>query len=250
VSAARRRALALYPAPVLRAKCAPAGAFPGGAPALASLAADLSAAALAAYGLGLAAPQLGEPTRVFVLRVPLAWNEAEARRASATARANAAARAPRFLVLADPLVTASGPADALGVEACLSLPDQPCLVRRAARLEVEYTDASDLLAPGIAAAAAAASAAGAAGGGGGGGAPDAAARAAEAAEAAWAAAPRRAMLLEGLPAAVFAHELDHLDGVLITDKRALPPGGHDEADAVAAASDRFARQLRRYYAVG
>lgn len=264
VSVARRRALALYPAPVLRARCAPAASCAGGPPALATLSADLAAACLSGFGLGLSAPQLGESTRLFVLRVPLAWNEAEARRASATARANTAARAPRFLVVADPLITASGPADVLGVEACLSLPDQPCLVRRAARLEVEYTDASDLLQPGIAIAGASAGAgartgggagAGArAGGGAGAGSAEAAATAVAAAEAAaaaaWAAAPRRAMVLEGLPAAVFAHECDHLDGVLITDKRALPPDGHDEADVIAVAGDKFGRQLRRYYAVG
>jgi peptide deformylase len=102
-------------------------------------------------GIGLAAPQIGESYRIFAVKKPLYRNEHELRQAQAKMRrggsafrkaaAEKAANGSEGVVVAvNPRVTQSSAATELGIESCLSVPDYPALVRRASRIEVEYTD--------------------------------------------------------------------------------------------------------------
>jgi len=301
---------------------------------LGALCADLLATVRAQRGLGLAAPQVGHALRLFAMRVPAARTEAEARRLSAPARRALAAAPPAFVVAANPRIlsdaeeaaeggggggggggargargaaapapaSASAPAPPaaaplrIGWEACLSLPGGGSLVRRRARVRVEYCllAASDarLLARerelrrialrelrerregarergGAAAAAARHGEAGAAvaaeastAAASAAPAPAAAAAAAELAAAAAAAAEEEAEeeadaesgpllvreTLEGLPAVVFQHELDHLDGVLITDREERAFRLSTLERETEEAQMRFAQGLARFYA--
>ena len=205
--------LELYPSPALRVVCTPvptSGDASAPAPATSATSAAAAAAALvpallataAAHGaLGLAAPQVGSALRAFCMRAPVAWTGAEARRATAAARARAA-RAPSFFCLLNPRVVARSEETSVLMEACLSLPDAPAVVRRAASVRVEYVDAAS------------------------------------------GALVERD--LSGLPAAVFQHELDHLDGVLISD-RAMTFFRGTEQDETEAARDAFSFALHKYY---
>ena len=187
-------------------------------PLLLSAAADLLATVRQHSALGLAAPQIGLPLRLFAMRRPLSRTPAEARArllagSSSSSRGEARRRrrageggaggarggggaddaasgggggtdssaaggraAPsRFLVCIDPAITSRGQATAIGVEACLSLPDAMALVRRHCDITVAYTDAVT--------------------------------------------GERVEEALGGLPAVVFQHELDHLDGILLPDRQ-------------------------------
>lgn len=55
--------------------------------------------------------------------------------------------------------------------------------------------------------------------------------------------------LTGLPATVFQHEMDHLDGVLICDREVKALLRDTREDAIAAASEAFTLGLAKYYAV-
>lgn len=196
-----------YPEAILRARAAaiPPADFAG----LAPLVADMLRAVVSHQGLGLGAPQVGKSIRLFVMREPTAWNEAEARRQSATLRRALAQRPARFVAVANPVILSRSPEEAVGVESCLSLPDYPCLVRRARGIEVQYDDLTSAEEGGRTVTTA----------------------------------------LSGLPAVVFQHELDHLDGLLICDRRVTNLGLHTEAEAMNEAADEFERGLRKYYAV-
>ena len=187
--------LEFFPSPVLRAICA--AVVPGGGRALS---ASLIATAASHDALGLAAPQVGTPSRIFALRVPAGWTSVTARRAGNATRANAAHG--NFFACVNPRVVSRGTAVFLGLEACLSLPDtSAALIRRSSEIRVSYTN-------------------GATG---------------EVVE----------TDLDGLPAAVFQHELDHLDGVLITDVAEPVLRGN----ALDEAQEAFHSALSHYYAV-
>ena len=53
-------------------------------------------------------------------------------------------------------------------------------------------------------------------------------------------------VMDGLPAVVFQHELDHLDGVLIVD-REVKVAEREEDAAFGQAEEHFRRALRRFY---
>ncbi len=55
--------------------------------------------------------------------------------------------------------------------------------------------------------------------------------------------------LSGLPAIVFQHELDHLDGVLLIDRDVQPIMGETQQDAMSAAHQAFLLGSSRYYGV-
>jgi peptide deformylase len=224
------RRLVLYPADVLRARCAPIA--DAAAPAVQALAADMLALVRAHNGLGLAAPQIGVSARLFVMRTPAAKTAQAARRLRRPARMLLAGAPPAFDVVINPSMTVlpplgraagmgagaasasasaspalggegvDGDGMALGFEACLSLPDYPALVRRHGRIEVSYTGADG-----------------------------------------------RAVVevLEGLPAVVFQHELDHLDGVLLPDRevKAFPHSTLERE--MEAAQRRFRVGLMKFY---
>jgi peptide deformylase len=85
-------------------------------PATSALADDLIATMRAAHGLGLAAPQVGEPVRLAVVEVE-----------------------GRLLVMVDPRIERQGP-PAEGWEGCLSVPDRVALVRRPSWVEARWDD--------------------------------------------------------------------------------------------------------------
>ncbi|MBM2577221.1 peptide deformylase [Jannaschia sp. Os4] len=96
----------LHPDPVLRAACAP---FAGDATPLARAMLD---AMYAAPGRGLAAPQVGEAVRLFVMDAT--WKDG----------------LPDPRVFVNPEVTWTAPETAVVEEACLSIPGRPRRVRR------------------------------------------------------------------------------------------------------------------------
>jgi peptide deformylase len=226
-----------YPDAALRGKCEPFPAAVRGAPpepAAAALLRDLPATLHARRGLGLAAPQVGALLRAFVVRTPLGWTAAEAARArggagggggggaGAGSAAPAAPAAPGeqpparfFTTCLNPRILERSADARLGVESCLSLEGEAALVLRAHRITAEWEEELE------------------GGGGGEGGEP-----------------PRRATVrraMDGLPAVVFQHELDHLCGVLIVDRAFQVP--ERERDVVLAErEEHFRRQLRRFYA--
>ena len=178
--------IVITPSTALRGVCEPV-AWPL-SPNSAELVADLLATAAEGGGgtLGLAAPQIGVASRVIVVRTPA---RVAALRSGGLARGG-------FVACLNPRVIAASPAEALGVEACLSEPGREALVRRAVRLRVAWTCAAS-----------------------------GAALEAD---------------LAGLPAAVWQHEVDHLDGTLCTDREAPTPGGsRARAAALRRAADRF-----------
>ncbi|WP_299906102.1 peptide deformylase [uncultured Paracoccus sp.] len=114
------RPILLHPDPVLQQRCAPAGYLTG--PDLLQLAADMLATMYDAQGRGLAAPQIGLLRRLFVMDA--GWKQGAA----------------EPLVLLDPeIIARHGPLEE-AEERCLSIPDRPVLVVRAARIEIRWFD--------------------------------------------------------------------------------------------------------------
>ncbi|GGL68783.1 peptide deformylase [Wenxinia marina] len=105
------------PDPVLRELCAPVSAFDG---ALAALAWDMLRAMYAAPGRGLAAPQVGVASRLFVTDV--AWKEG----------------APDPRVFANPEILSVSEEMEEAEEGCLSIPGVPCLVRRPVAVRLRW----------------------------------------------------------------------------------------------------------------
>lgn len=212
-------------------------------PTVLSAAADLLATVHLHSALGLAAPQIGLPLRVFAVRRPVQRATAEVRAAAWEAAGSAgqaehrrgrrrsgghaeggarpapgsgdgrppppglggAPALPPFIACIDPCIMARGSATAVGVEACLSLPEGQALVRRHCDISVAYIDAVSGL--------------------------------------------RVEEALTGLPAVVFQHELDHLDGVLHTDREVTTFPRRSREAEWDAAQQRFLLGLMRYYGV-
>nr|WP_294517809.1 peptide deformylase [uncultured Rhodopila sp.] len=113
--------------PVLLRKCQPV-ADPG-APEIRRLAADMIETMEDAPGVGLAAPQVYQPLRLFVFRVPggRATRDPDDTETTTT-------------VLINPMVELLGEERVLGWEGCLSIPDLRAAVPRAARIRYSGVD--------------------------------------------------------------------------------------------------------------
>ena len=113
------RQILLFPDPRLKKTCAPIGRI---TPQIESLAADMLAAMYAAPGVGLAAPQVGVLSRLFVM--------------DCTKDPDAP---PAPVVMVDPEILSVS--DALNVyeEGCLSFPDQYAEVTRPAEVRMAWT---------------------------------------------------------------------------------------------------------------
>ena len=116
----RVRPVVLYPDPVLRTRCRPAGELKF--PELEALVADLFATLYAAGGRGLAAPQIGVARRVFVMDP--GWKDGT----------------PAPLAVIEPALTPAGRRTAEAEELCLSIPGRPVRVRRPARVRMDFFD--------------------------------------------------------------------------------------------------------------
>jgi peptide deformylase len=111
--------------PVLLRKCAPV-ADPG-APEIRRLVADMMETMEDAPGVGLAAPQVYQPLRLFVFRVPGETQDASDIRLGNT-------------VLINPEVELLGDERVMGWEGCLSIPGLRAAVPRAARIRYRGVD--------------------------------------------------------------------------------------------------------------
>ena len=101
--------IVVHPDPRLRDICAPVTRFDG---ALGRLAWDMARTMYAAPGRGLAAPQVGEGLRLFV--VDTAWKEGH----------------PEPMVFVNPVLVSASEEVRTDVEGCLSIPEVPCRVER------------------------------------------------------------------------------------------------------------------------
>ena len=113
--------------PVLLRQCEPV-ADPG-APEIRRLVADMMETMEDAPGVGLAAPQVFVPLRLFVFRVP-------AERASADPNSQAVPNT----VLINPEIEAVGDAVGLNWEGCLSIPEMRAVVPRALHIRFRGVD--------------------------------------------------------------------------------------------------------------
>jgi peptide deformylase len=113
--------------PVLLRKCDPVP--DPGAPEIRRLVADMLETMMDAPGVGLAAPQVYQPLRLFVFRVP---GGRETQDPDDTPQANT--------VLINPTVELLGEERILGWEGCLSIPDLRAAVPRAARIRYRGVD--------------------------------------------------------------------------------------------------------------
>lgn len=111
------RPILQVPDPALRAVCDPVTVFDG---ELAALSAEMFAAMYAAPGRGLAAPQIGDLRRMFVMDVT--WKTGE--------------RSPRIFV--NPEIVKSSVALAVNEESCLSIPMITVAVPRPAVLTLRW----------------------------------------------------------------------------------------------------------------
>ena len=112
------RAIRLFPDEVLRVRCQPVDRFDG---ELATLVADMVETMVAAPGIGLAAPQVGDTRRVFVVDLSVGEDPEQLR------------------VFVNPrIVQAEG--EVADFEGCLSIPDLSEKVERPQRVVVEAQD--------------------------------------------------------------------------------------------------------------
>ena len=196
----------LHPAAALRAKCAPI-------PSLASCAAllaDLAASAAAHGGLGLAAPQLGAPLRAFAMMRPVVWTEKEllARALGGQGRRGGARRGSAAAPPAAAYITCVNPR-ILHASAASRVGVEGCLSLPGAPALVRRAHTLTV-------------------------------------EYLDARGERTELELSGLPAVVFQHELDHLDGVLLIDKQEALPAGREE-EHMMAANRAFMAELREFF---
>ena len=113
------RPILLFPDPRLRKACAPVGRI---TPEIETLAADMLATMYAAPGVGLAAPQVGVLSRLFVMDC------------------NKDPEAPRApVVMVDPEVVSASEALNAYEEGCLSFPEQYAEVSRPAEVRMRWT---------------------------------------------------------------------------------------------------------------
>lgn len=120
------RSIRIYGDPVLREKAQPVTEV---TPETLALAADMLETMYAAKGIGLAAPQVGEGVRVFVLDVD--WVEHEG---------GPEQHKPNPRVFIDPEITWESTEDGKMSEGCLSLPGIEGDVFRPQEVKVAYTD--------------------------------------------------------------------------------------------------------------
>lgn len=113
------RALRFEGDPVLLETAAPVERFDDD---LATLVRDMFETMYAAPGRGLAAPQVGVSRRVFV--VDTDWKDAE----------------PAPMIFINPEITNRSEAEAVGTEACLSIPGKSFDVRRPLWIELSWQD--------------------------------------------------------------------------------------------------------------
>jgi peptide deformylase len=113
--------------PVLLQPCAPV-ADPG-APEIRRLVADMLETMMDAPGVGLAAPQVYQPLRLFVFRVP---GGRQGQDPEDIAQENT--------VMINPVVELIGQERVLGWEGCLSIPDLRAAVPRASRIRYRGVD--------------------------------------------------------------------------------------------------------------
>jgi peptide deformylase len=159
----------MYPDPVLRISCAPVEMFDG---SLAAVATRMLELMREARGVGLAAPQVGVPIRLFVC--------------------NPTGQPADDLVCVNPVLhDLEGAVEA--EEGCLSIPGVQVPMRRALRARLRFQDLTG---------------------------------------------QTRELQAEGMPARVWQHEGDHLDGKLIIDSMSA---------AVEIANRRALKQLRDGY---
>lgn len=121
----RIRPILLHPDPALRRLCDPVGRL--GWDQVSQLAADLLATMYDAGGRGLAAPQIGEGWRIFVM--DHGWKEG----------------APLPRVVMDPEIAPLGGEVATMEEACLSIPGRPMAVTRPVTISMRCFDMSGAL---------------------------------------------------------------------------------------------------------
>ena len=223
-----------YPNPLLREKCLAVKSFPY-EPSILQLAADMLTTVQAQNGLGLAAPQVGSLSRLVALRIPAARTELEAKRLTRTSKKAFSMKGPHFIIAANPIllttnddekristttvsssvsssVSSPVPLSFIGYEACLSIPGGGSLVRRDWSIRIRYELLASTELEHI----------------------QRLRRISQLEEEEeekegkksqdnqQRSYQNRALIieerLEGLPAIVAQHELDHLDGVLITDR--------------------------------
>ncbi len=113
--------LLFWPDPVLRRVCAPVTAFDA---ALAALAKDMLETMYAAPGRGLAAPQIGDARRIFVMDPD--WKTGT----------------PAPLVCVNPAIVGASETRATRQEGCLSIPDTPRDVTRPVAITLTWQDPS------------------------------------------------------------------------------------------------------------
>ena len=109
----------LWPDRRLSQKCSVVDAFDEN---LQTLAHDMLDTMYAATGRGLAAPQIGQMMRMFVMDA--GWKSG----------------APTPLICVNPKFQEIGPDTRVGMEQCLSIPDQPINVRRFSEIDLHWTD--------------------------------------------------------------------------------------------------------------
>lgn len=114
------RAVLQHPDPLLRRRCGPVGEVTD---EVRALAADMLETMYAAPGRGLAAPQLGVLSRLFV--VDAGWREGP----------------PAPVVFVDPEIVEAAEETATNVEACLSIQARPMRVTRPAWVALRWRDA-------------------------------------------------------------------------------------------------------------
>lgn len=96
------RKVLTYPHPVLKQKCEIVQNI--AAPNTQQIIADLITTVQHANGLGLSAPQIGESQRIFVVRTPIATTEQQMKRLSKYTREMWARQPPSFSVLINPVI--------------------------------------------------------------------------------------------------------------------------------------------------
>ena len=106
-----------FPNPVLAMKCQPITEVTD---SIRSLAADMGETMYKAPGVGLAAPQVGEPIRMVVIDVSEEKNN--------------------LLTLINPVITEKSDEEVIGEEGCLSLPGLWVEIHRATDVTVRYLD--------------------------------------------------------------------------------------------------------------
>ena len=113
-----RRAIVLWPDPRLSQTCREVGAQED----VTELVTDMFETMYDAPGRGLAAPQVGEMIRLFVM--DCGWKEGDM----------------RPIVCINPVIVAVSQEVETGVEGCLSIPEVPVDVTRPERITLEYQD--------------------------------------------------------------------------------------------------------------